>query len=547
MFERQSRRVQSTVSSFSSSSNMNIGADLAGDPVFLKGKVIPSVSFARAMITLGKVVRMSGVQKKDRTEYQRWVQKVYLEELERITPDLDKHILAKKKKLTELEIKAQELSNQISAITYNGKFVQSRKEFWNWLYNINRDAWIVLDPIVSVQADGTFFEAFSTDESVYARVFLPHSAISTETKPTLGTTNIDYGMLLDREFKRTRSYRPVNLQVGLDAVSISTAASDVIEERIPLPETWVQGLVEVQSVLALAQTTFTLQSDSLADIIARLESERETEGPRSLKFHLIPGQYIRVEIEPWNVIYKDEQNTYLGESEKEIRIWGRRRLSVLKDLLVQSTEVKVTLLGSGMPSFWTVVQDGVELTIGLSGWTSNDWASKAKFSGFLPTVNISETDQLKAEEVIKQKGSLNASELATELSIKTPSAAAILQSLCLAGKAMFDPNRNLYRWRDLFPGLNLKTSTAKSPEETAGLHLYATKEFKLESDQTKNKSRFVTSTTKHGYKSYETEIEFDLDGRPKYAECTCSFFRYNKLKAGPCRHLVATTLKLGEL
>ena len=151
------------------------------------------------------------------------------------------------------------------------------------------------------------------------------------------------------------------------------------DEKIPLPESWVRGLVEVQSVLALAPTVFEMSSDALAEIIARLQSEKEKHGPRSLKFMLKPNQPIRVEIQPWGEIFSDDWCDYSGDSEQEIKIWGRRRLSVLKDILVNSDRVKVHLLGSGMPSFWTVVKDGVDLTIGLSGGSSNDWASKAGF------------------------------------------------------------------------------------------------------------------------------------------------------------------------
>jgi hypothetical protein len=34
-----------------------------------------------------------------------------------------------------------------------------------------------------------------------------------------------------------------------------------------------------------------------------------------------------------------------------------------------------------------------------------------------------------------------------------------------------------------------------------------------------------------------------LDGRPSFAQCTCPFFNYNRLREGACQHMVALILK----
>ena len=34
-------------------------------------------------------------------------------------------------------------------------------------------------------------------------------------------------------------------------------------------------------------------------------------------------------------------------------------------------------LGSGMPSYWSVEQQGHKFDLGLSGWTENDWSAAA--------------------------------------------------------------------------------------------------------------------------------------------------------------------------
>ena len=229
-------------------------------------------------------------------------------------------------------------------------------------------------------------------------------------------------------------------------------------------------------------------------------------------------------------------------SRRKARIWGRRRLSVLKDILVGTDRVKVHFLGSGMPSFWTVVKDGVELTIGLSGWTSNDWASKAKFSSFIPTTNVKEELIPAALDLIKKEGGVTTAVLAKALSISTGDASVLLQKLCLQGTAMYDPDRNLYRWRDLFPTLDLYIDDDSSREMRGALK--ELKDFKISKtlDDVKEGVRYLSGLIKYGNEEFKPMLELDLDIRPKYAQCSCSFYNFNKLRQGPCRHMIALLL-----
>lgn len=540
MYERQSRRVTSSSSVKANESSLSIGTDLNRDPVYLSGDVVPSRAFAQAMLALGAVVKIQRPAKKDHSAYQAWVSNEYLRILQERSPQFLQEQLELVERKKVLEAQRDKLNQKMSSLQ---AFVNSKKkEYFDWLYENDRNTWIVLDPIVSVQKDGTFFEAFSGDESIYARVFLPHSALDSKEKPSMGTTNIDFSLLLEREFDRVRSYRPMSLTVGLKAVDFKTEAALVEEEKIPLPETWVRGLVEVQSVLALAPTTFEMSSDALAEIIARLQSEKEKTGPRSLKFMLKPSQPIRVEIEPWGEVFADDWFSYTGDSETTVRIWGRRRLAVLKDILVGTDRVKVHFLGSGMPSFWTVVKDGVELTIGLSGWTSNDWASKAKFSSFIPTANVNEELIPLALETITQSGSLTTSDLAKALKVSIAEASVLLQKLCLQGKAMFDPDRNLYRWRDLFPTLDLYIDDTSSREMRAAIANRKLFKFTKSLDDVKDGVRYLSATMTFGDETFSPLLELDLDNRPKYAQCNCPFYNFNKLRQGPCRHMIALLL-----
>ena len=540
------RYTRSSAGGMASGADVTFGADVSSSPVYLNVEVIPSQSFARLMLALGRVVRMQDTgEERDHTVYQAWVQGEYLKELPtQMAAGLMQvpALLAEKERL---DARAAELRGVMNKFLWSDPLWDQRREFWAWLYNHNRDAWIVLDPIVSVQPDATFFEAFSLDESTYARVKLPHEQTRTQTSPVYGTTNIDFSGALERELVRTRQYRPLHLTVGADSVQVDTGVSSTVEKKIDLPETWVRGLVEVQAALSLAPTSLTLKASALADVLARLESEREKHGPRSLLFTLVPGELPRVTVEPWGEEFVVADEPYSGVEPRSMKVWGRRRLRVLQDLLPLVSEVKVDLIDSGLPSFWSVELDGIELTIGISGWTSQDWAGRARFSAMIPASAAPPEMVEAAADALREQHSLSVDDAAHILNVQPRDARTILQRLCVAGTAMFDPDGGTYRWRALFPELNLESGEGPGLEERRGVEMYRQGGTRITSDELSPEGREIDATVSDGERTSNTRIRRDEDGRIVYAQCDCTHFRYHKLRLGPCRHIIATSLAAG--
>ncbi|NQW39955.1 MAG: SWIM zinc finger family protein [Cyanobacteria bacterium] len=530
-------------------SSVTFGADVSQASVYLNVEVLPGQAFARLMLALGRVVRMRDTAvAKDHSAYQAWVHGQYLKELDsemvsnaRRVPTL----LEKRKQLDErLNALQKDLKPYTKAISvYEARMskAKARRRFWDWLFTHNREAWIVLDPIVSVQPDATFFEAFSLDESTYARVTLPHIATRGEHKPVLGTTNIDFGTGLERELARTRSYRPLHLSVGADAVSLDTGVSSTVEKKIELPISWVQGLVEVQAALSLAPVELQLQTSAFADVLARLDAQRERQGPRALVFELQPGQLARVVVQPWGDQYVIGAEPYSGSEPRTIKVWGRRRLRVLRELLPLASDLTVRLVDSGMPSFWSIEMEGITLTIGLSGWTAQDWAGKARFSAFTPASGGDKAAIQQAAELLQKQHALSVEDLAKILNRSPGDSRGLLQGLCLAGMAMFEPERNLYRWRALFPNLKLDRDETEGLEERMGVQLFRKGAVQVQGDKITAEGRQLEADV--GTSS--PMLRRDLDGRINYAACDCSYFRRHKLRQGPCRHIVALSLAGG--
>lgn len=529
-------------------SSVAFGADISQEPVYLSARVRPSRAFARLMLTLGRVVRMKeNGQEKDHSAYQAWVRGEYFKELPAAKAAAAIELPLVVSERGRLLEEAGRLSRRADELMPRGDaFWDQRSAFWEWLYTHNRDAWMVLDPIVSVQPDATFFEAFSQDESIYARVRVPSDALETDADLQAGTTNIDFSVALERELARTRSYRPLHLTVGASSVGVTTDVSSILERKIDLPDTWVRGLVEVQAALSLAPVEITLSSGMVADVIARIESQRERIGPRALLFRLVPGQPVSIEVQPWGDTFFDPLSRYDGSDERTIKVWGRRRLGVLADLLPHVDTVTIHLVDNGMPTFWSVTVDGIALTIGLSGWSSQDWAGRARFSAMIPASMAEPGTVAQTAVLLRAKGILAPDDIAQELNVTPAQARAVLQRLCVAGKAMYDPDLRRYRWRTLFPQLDLEADTEAGREERIGVELSRRKSVTIESDEFSSEGvRRVTSRISDGERESSVVLESDIDGRVTYAQCDCSHFRYHKLRRGPCRHIVATNIAEG--
>ncbi len=508
-------------------------------PVSLHAMIHNSLAYAKLMLALRKVVVGDWRSKqRDHTRYQEWVQQQYLKEL----PSYFEEVAAKRVDLLSqqafLTEKIKELNLQLRPLqTLKNK---ARSNYWAYLRKFEKEKLWVLDPVISVHPDSVIFEAFSLDESSYGRVSVPTENLELFGDVDYGTTNIDFSQQLADEIYRVRSYRPAWLKVAYEQVEMSTGAGSRVEKKIDLPETWVRGFLQVQSASTLPGTELALSASTFNEILAILKQHKAKVSPRSLRFLLVPGKFPVVVLDPWGIEVCEHHRRYLGNFEGEIRIWGRRRLSVFEEVMPFAEAIQIKLLGTGMPSFWSVTLDDHRFDVGLSGWTANDWAQKASFDLLASSGKdkISESRLENALSKITQQLSATPAQMADWLSISQPDATAALQELCRNGQVMYDHLTNSYRWRELL-SKDIELQETESDERlNYALKLKKAKKVKLIDTETKN--GLTTKSFKvSGKKLFKPKITTDKDGRVKRAACTCGFFRHNKLRKGPCPHILA--------
>lgn len=524
-------------------------------PVALQAIIGHSLSYARVMLSLYEVVSSNlKFERKDTTAYQNWVQERYLEELDATMGEQMRGIPARQKELADVRALLQPLQkerNQLFTVLNGNDLWSAKRNYWKWLYDKNAALWMILDPVVSVHPDGVIFEVFSRDESSYGRVTVPTENLQTLGETVFGTTNVDYSKRLADEMRRVRDYRPAFLGVGGEGISLATSAGNQFEKKIDLPPSWVRGFLQVQSASSMPGTHLTLSSGTIAEILFAMRQNHEAGGPRSLRFQLTNGQKPTVVVEPWNIEIRENEYSFEGESQ-EIRVWGRRRLFALENLLPHAKNVEIKLLGSGMPSYWSVEQQGHRFDLGLSGWTENDWSAAARFDLLSSLKVVSQGDVEVAASQLEKNLAISSEELASRSDLSREAATSALQQLCREGRAMFDMATGRYRWRQLlaFPAPQGEDDKKlKSARQLVQDGHVKCRDISGDDDLSEFLARFVEkglrlfeAKVKTSGGNFEPMVGLDADGRAAFAQCTCGEFRQNKLRKGPCAHILAASV-----
>src|SRR5205085_43345 len=156
------------------------------------------------------------------------------------------------------------------------------------------------------------------------------------------------------------------------------------EEKIDLPNSWLRGFMTLQSAMSLPTRHVPVSREGLYDVLAWLKRHRAAKSPRALRFELEPGKPGALVLEPWEKRIVLHGTPYPGPKAETVRTWGRDRLRVLARLLPLADGADVYLLGTGLPSFWSVRLGEMRLILGLSGWTANDWTGGSALDQLAP-------------------------------------------------------------------------------------------------------------------------------------------------------------------
>lgn len=525
------------------STQMSFSPDTKRQPTFFVGELRQNVAFREAISALHDVVVSDlRFKPKDKTAYKEWRAK---------QDEIDWQLVAAMRQDVAEKIKA--LQSELSLLnhrTYERRrsYYDARYKFQNYVFQKHLDIYFVFDPVITVHPDEVFFECFSQDESSYGKLSASYEVFQNISEFACGTTNIDYSAALYDEFQKIRSYKNTQFQVDPSGFEVQTTHEEAYKEvKIDLPDSWVRGFLQVSSAMCLPATRFDLHPMDIHNICFVLRRRKEDKGPRSMRYHLKPGEPVRVVFEPWDIEVVCASSPFLGEQEQTIRIWGRRRLHILERLIPIAKKFTVHLLGTGMPSFYVADLGDMSFTLGLSGWTANDWSQSGNFDLMAPRADVDEWTQKIIFGALRENWLETADSLAQRLNLSRASVMGALSAYTQAGSAIYDLNKQVYRVRELsrepLPMERLRFANEREESATRFLRQNGVR---VTSANDKDGVLTLKGSVNSGHKIYNPSLTIDRDERIIGAECTCNWHQQNKLFKGPCEHILALRMQFSR-
>lgn len=513
--------------------------NLARDPVAFDASLLQPLRFREAMSALHDVVINDLRYKpRDKTAYEQWKK-----------GEQSRVAAVRQQGYGQAVADIEARRGTPLAPGFERRFHDLRKKYWNarvtysnYLLRQDADLWRQLmpcDPVITVADDVVYFECFSADESSYGCLTVDRDAgFGKSDAVQLGTTNVDYSWDLYHHFQSLRTYRQTRFSVDPEGFAVATGgAADVREEKIDLPQGWLRGFMTLQSAMTMAGQWVTLPREAVYSILAFLKRHKPNRSPRALRFELIPGQPPQVVLEPWEQRIVSHGPAYDGPAIEPVRVWGARRLLVLARVLPLAERFDVLLLGTGLPHFWVARMGEMRLTLGLSGWTTNDWTRGSAIDLLAPPAAPSPDLVNNVAAILHERRAARLAELQAAVSADANMVTAALRQLSHSGQAIHDLTGGVYRWRQIMPRVLGEAEIGPEHPELAGARTIMARgradlQTRAEAPRGGNVLGGVVDND-------PVEVLVDADGRIRRGKCVCGYFRRFGLRNGPCRHMLA--------
>ncbi|MFO0960672.1 MAG: hypothetical protein U0800_25090 [Isosphaeraceae bacterium] len=530
------------------------------EPTYFHGQLGRPLLFREALAALHAVVVSDWKYRPvDRPEY-----KAYLERLDRrFLASLGVQSQQARQRIEQLEARLGELD--LAREARLRPFHAARTEYIKYACAHEYELSYIFDPVITVHPDEVSFEAFSRDESTYARLAAKYELFDRIDEYLCGTTNIDFSIRLHRELERMRSYRSTRFRIDPSGFAVFTGEGEGhCEKKIDLPESWVRGFLQVHAAMSLGLIRVRLAPTDLFNVVRTIRRRKAKVSPRALCYELEPGKRARAVLEPWGESFEFAPGSeFEGSKPIRVRTWGRDRLRALARLLPACRSVDVYLAGMGLPSFYVLDLGPLQFTLGLSGWTDNDWTGGASFELLARRLDVTPASLQVAYDSLRQSRFATDSGLSQATGLGLEATRSALSGLCRAGRAMYDLAGGVHRHRDLFADpfsadaavKQLRVPAPKVAPATVGPGTAPiAPEIAAEAIVADDAIRIIARRpVAGGYKLSGSArgadgkrvrplLHVSTDGKIVDGSCTCTFYGKHRLTQGPCQHMLALRL-----
>lgn len=367
------------------------------------------------------------------------------------------------------------------------------------------------DPIVSVGNEELLFEAFSSCNSVYARVDILKSGLDGEFIHS-GCTNIDFNNETVRAFNAVSPSEKLLVGVGAKEVQFITEQTKTIEKKVTLPSRWIKGLGNVQVYLSEMELAFELKK---IEAIQLFKSVPKTP---------IKADYYLCKIGPlfsFSPIQKPNS----------IKVGGIHRLNLLQNL-IQSVSRLLIYKSDAEQSFAMVLDFGtIQMTYLFSNSVYRGFSGEGKQLEYL-IENIPTALILGMNSFFKTNEVFNPTLISVENDIQLSTMQGLQATLSSVGLLGFNLHNNQYFYRRLpfkmerLLGFNPRLKNARAILE------------KGEIEVLEEKDNYIKAKVKGSADVYHTVIKNKSDYK-----CTCNWYTNHKNERGVCKHILALKMK----
>jgi hypothetical protein len=369
------------------------------------------------------------------------------------------------------------------------------------------------DPVVTCGDDVIRFEAFSSCCSTYARLDLLPSAVDGE-RSGRGTTNVDFNAPMRAALAQVRESDDLGLAVGAQSVELSRGAESVVERRVAVPLRWLRGFVEVQTY----QSRMSLRLE-----ISGLEAQRFL---RSLPRGAGP-------LSAWVVQAGRGLRLSQTPAAGAVRLGGVGPLRVLEGLARHARSLRVYTDTFSGASAWELVLDEARFHLVVSPDVSRGFSGEGQVLGSLAGERWADAIP-RVRASLRWETHVDPLALAAECSMNRDDVAAALAALGSRGLVGFDLAEGAYFHRELPFDLTLVESL--HPRLKDARKLVVDGGIRVTRRDDAGVEAFVPGTGA----LHRVLITGDA------ATCTCPWYAKHHGGRGPCKHVLAAQIVLGE-
>ena len=273
-------------------------------------------------------------------------------------------------------------------------------------------------------------------------------------------------------------------------------------------------------------------------------NRRNTRERRSaIKLLLTPDKPIVIEFEPWGNRLELTSSVYTGSAPQVIRMWGRKRLQIVRDILPFADQVRLHIYQGGFPVFWEFKTKGVSFILGLSGWSSLSFARPDMI--LLYDFDVHSMKFRRVESIIKKMRVGSLTRICHASGLQEKDVFSALQHLSFEGKVMYDIGERVFIWRHIFEDDHIKPSLPKidSKRLSKAQDLARRDKVTILSKQVFGINTLLEARVKSSNGTYDVDLILDDKNMILDGSCTCKWFSYNRLRRGPCAHILAVRIR----